>query len=74
MIDLAPPSPERVDYDTAWLHCATLTHDNKYDWRLPTHAEYIHYLNLIGWHDSVNMPELPNNWEFYVIPVRTNND
>jgi len=26
-------------YDQGAMYCATLTHDNKYDWRLPTKEE-----------------------------------
>jgi hypothetical protein len=39
MIELAPQPKERMNFDTAWLYCATLTYKNKYDWRIPTNAE-----------------------------------
>jgi hypothetical protein len=29
-----------LTYDIAWLYCATLTRDNKYDWRMPYSTEY----------------------------------
>jgi hypothetical protein len=28
-----------ITCDEAWLYCATLTHNNKYDWRMPTVSE-----------------------------------
>jgi hypothetical protein len=40
MLKMADTSLHALSYDDAWLYCATCTHDNKYDWRLPTHYEY----------------------------------
>jgi hypothetical protein len=39
MIEFAPELLRVTTYDTAWLYCATLTHNNKYDWRIPTARE-----------------------------------
>ena len=39
MIELAYKSQDKLCKDPAWLYCATCTHDNKYDWRLPTDHE-----------------------------------
>lgn len=45
MIERAPQSGvirgERI-IDDVWLYCITCTHDNKYDWRLPTYTEWQH--------------------------------
>jgi hypothetical protein len=39
MIEFAP-SMRLPDRDTAWLYAITLTHDNKYDWRMPAMVVY----------------------------------
>lgn len=38
MIEVAPEELQTnlLKWDEAWLYCITLTHDNKYDWRMPT--------------------------------------
>lgn len=43
MIEFAPMPPGRVTFDAAWLYCATLTYNNKYDWRIPTEDEFCSY-------------------------------
>jgi hypothetical protein len=40
MIKRGPRSPKRLSHDEAWLYCATLTHENKYDWRMPNRSEH----------------------------------
>ena len=40
MIEVAPLLEYEMNYDGAWLYCATLTYNNKYDWRVPTDAEF----------------------------------
>jgi hypothetical protein len=60
MIEYAPPTTECVDYDTAWLYCVTLAHDNKYDWRMPTHKEYETSPFILGW--FVDRPQTENLW------------
>ena len=73
MLELGPETNERVDYDTAWLHCATCTHDNYYDWRLPTHKEYMDSPIIRSWFEAgIRMPG--RDWTFYVTPVRTKDD
>ena len=42
MIELAPILKDHLSYDEAWLYCATLTYNNKYDWRIPTEDEFIY--------------------------------
>ena len=39
MIELAPKTPF-LDHDELTLAIFTCTHNNKYDWRLPTFDEY----------------------------------
>ena len=39
MIELGPTSKVKLSIDMAWLYCATLTHDEKYNWRMPTYNE-----------------------------------
>lgn len=41
MFEYATHSEDSVSFDQAWLYCATCTHNDKYDWRLPTHQEWI---------------------------------
>jgi hypothetical protein len=38
MIEVAPEELQTnlLKWDEAWLYCITLTHDNKYNWRMPT--------------------------------------
>ena len=45
MIEIGP-SLHKVDYDTAWLYTATLTHKDKYDWRWPTLSDFRHVHNI----------------------------
>jgi hypothetical protein len=54
MLEIAPILNEYLNYDEAWLYCATCTHDNKYDWRIPTHDEYedIDGISLSAYDDS----------------------
>ena len=40
MIEFGVISTEIV-CDDAWLYCATHTHKNKYDWRMPTKVERV---------------------------------
>ena len=41
MIEVAPEELQTnlLKWDEAWLYCITLTHDNKYDWRMPTNQD-----------------------------------
>jgi hypothetical protein len=89
MLEIAPILNEYLNYDEAWLYCATCTHDNKYDWRIPTHDEYedIDRISLSAYDDSdeddfrdSNLNSLPTvkSLKFLSIrvvqPVRTNDD
>jgi len=38
---LGPEYIVSLCYDEAWLYCATLTYDNKYNWRMPTRTEWM---------------------------------
>ena len=40
MITRGPKSSKRLSHDEAWLYCVTLTHEHKYDWRMPTRSEH----------------------------------
>lgn len=65
MIEIAPLS-DKMSYDEAWLYCATLTHNNKYDWRIPTDYEFTYNDEI----DEEAVYELrPSYWR--VQPVRT---
>ena len=64
-------------YDTAWLYCATQTHDNKYDWRLPTKTEWHKFFrqdpvapnySRVWYEDRIT----PYRW--FCLPVRTKDD
>jgi len=74
MIETAPVSIDTLPFDIAWLYCATLTYDNKNDWRFPTFGEYVYDLNtIVGvWHES----DSNNRTSFsrYAQPVRTKDD
>ena len=74
MIEPAPVSKDTLPFDIAWLYCATLTHDNKNDWRLPTFGEYVYESITIegGWYvlDSNSQSGVAR----YALPVRTIDD
>jgi hypothetical protein len=74
MIETAPVSIDTLPFDIAWLYCATLTYDNKKDWRLPTFGEYVYDPNTIAgvWHafDGNNRTSFLR----YAQPVRTKDD
>lgn len=63
MIETALVSIDTLPVDIAWLYCATLTYNNKYDWRFPTIYEFIYsglFTNLDVWNiENVNNPHLP---------------
>jgi hypothetical protein len=52
MIEFSIRPQEEMDYDTAWLYCVTCTHDNYYDWRLPTHIEYNESPLIMNWYED----------------------
>jgi hypothetical protein len=79
MIEFGPKSPA-LAFDEAWLYCATLTHNNKYDWRMTNYDEYYDSnMNEImygyGWVDdgSIHEEELAVFIDS-VMPVRTKDD
>jgi hypothetical protein len=41
MIEHADISSHAITCDEAWLYCATLEHNGKYDWRMPLYSERI---------------------------------
>jgi hypothetical protein len=75
MIELAPEAKEQISYDTAWLYCATLTRNNYYDWRLPTHKEYNKSLLIMNWYEYrpyiLGLGLGDELITFHVTPVRT---
>jgi len=71
MIELAPQEPERMEYDQAWLYCATLTYDNKYDWRMPTNWEWNRTAGMRSWFELSLDIYHPLDLYLPVIPVRT---
>jgi hypothetical protein len=70
MIKRGPGSPKRLCHDDAWLYCATLTHENKYDWRMPNRSEHTSIppstwfdgrfvAHVTEYHTSITMPVTP---------------
>ena len=86
MIEYADVSLHEITCDEAWLYCATLEHNGKYDWRMPTYSERIESsVMLATWDlgDYINMSRVseynipwlavPRSWRIHryqVIPVR----
>lgn len=60
MIELGPHADCFVTIDEAMLYIYTLTHNNKYDWRFPTAAEY---------DDTDEMPPMTwhSTWSDYTV-------
>jgi len=65
-IEIAPTTT-LFTYDEAWLYCATLTHNGKYNWRIPTENEYLDY-EIDGWLDEEKDDYVL--WPQQVTPVR----
>jgi hypothetical protein len=74
MIEYGLKLEDVVAYDTAWLYCATLTHNNHYDWRLPTSDEWYKFFrdeptevnySRVWYQDRIT----PYQW--FCLPVRT---
>ena len=75
MIEIAPLLEHKIDYDGAWLYCATLTYNNKYDWRIPTDDEFTYNEEIDD--ESFDQSDDNDVWRYRlrpVHPVRTNND
>ena len=77
MIELGPVAP-RLTYDQAWLYTATLTHNNKHDWRLPTFTEasdnqwwITQEHRSLGWMNRDSRANNPTTLHYRAIPVRT---
>lgn len=73
MLEFAPPS-RRIQYDEAWLYCATCTHDNKHDWRFPTEQEIKDRLPIDPWYSDIFVDLeflIFINAKYQTIPVRT---
>lgn len=73
MKTIEAPVSESLQYDEAWLYCATLTYDNKYNWRMPYSTEYndlsighTWYIERIRAYISNS-----NSGKLKVVPVRT---
>ena len=76
MIEYADVSLHEITCDEAWLYCATLTHNNKYDWRMPTYKERIASFDVsdISW-DIDDVDNDSDVWSdssvvYPIIPVR----
>ena len=71
MIQLAPPPPVAINFDTAELYVMTCYHNNYSDWRFPNPIEVReHYIG--GW----NTTDYPYGYKdteqvWRVTPVRT---
>ncbi len=78
MIELAPMPTTRLTLDDAWIYTITLTHDNKYDWRLPTAWEFNNVMvgspplwiheHLVS---NINHYKFPSKLACNTFPVRT---
>jgi hypothetical protein len=68
MIEIGP-SLHKVDYDTAWLYTATLTHKDKYEWRWPTLSDFRHVHNIPNpiWYQGYRLDQLDTR---NIYPVR----
>ena len=71
MLEYAPEAKEYMEYDEAWLYCATCTYHNHYDWRLPTYKEYNQSKLIRTWYEDRPDDKLPDR---HVTPVRTKDD
>ena len=71
MIELALRTLKEMPYDEAWLYCVTCTHDNYYDWRIPTVDEYKSSRCVLSWHETRYKFLDPR---YHVTPVRTKDD
>lgn len=75
MIEQAPESP-KLYRDEAFLWAWTCSHNNKYDWQLPTSDEANDNWN--SWNSyKLNMFEHESSYEWMlwpITPVRTTND
>jgi len=75
MLEFGPETNDCIDYDRAWLYCVTCTHDNKYDWRLPTRKEYHNSPIIMSWFNCDNIQTLSyEKGGFRVTPVRDKDD
>jgi hypothetical protein len=79
MIEHADESPHKITCDEAWLYCATLTHNNKYDWRMPTYdermkLEFFDIWDIVDYIDRPNAAWLNYNATCFIIPVRDINE
>jgi hypothetical protein len=74
MIERAPKTTDKFDAYSAEIYIYTCTHDNKYDWRMPTIRECADLIITGSWNasDFNHMTMSPHRWK--VTPVRTNND
>ena len=71
MIEQAEPSLHKLSHDNAWLYCATFTHDNKYDWRLPTdHELNTNDLLICNFQFTWAEDDMATSYVLYVVPVR----
>jgi hypothetical protein len=64
---IGPRSNNQIAFDEAWLYCATLAHNGKYDWRFPTEDEYMN-------HSAIKLDDFSGGDHVYqlnyVTPVR----
>jgi len=70
MLEQAPIT-KFVTIDEAELYTYTCTHDNKYDWRMPTQHEWNRTAGMRGWYDISLQIYQPLDLYLPVISVRT---
>ncbi len=74
MIEQAPKTTDKFDVYNAELYIYTCTHENKYDWRMPTIRECADLIITGSWNasDFKRKTLVPYMWK--VSPVRTKDD
>ena len=70
LIEQAEKNKIKLSYDIAWLYCATLTQDNKYDWRMPTFPECSIYNMDSHWFSLPHETYAYAGVAWYIHPVR----
>lgn len=63
MIDFGPFLENHITYDEAWMYCATCTHNNKYDWRIPSQDEFDYVYSLKRVIDFILVPQNSSPWD-----------
>ena len=65
-------SKRKMDWDRAWLYCATYTYKDKYNWRLLTVDEFRSDPDVYGWYGTPDLRWRSHDDKFpaFALPVR----